>query len=124
MDRVVLTRELILGSQDLPTELFDAPEWGGVVYLRGPTSKEMDEYDDSLTKRRIVKDAVEMVEDFTNYKARLVVRCIVDDDGERIFKDEDAGPLGDKNYVVVNRAFQRIQILAGRRTEGDGTAGN
>lgn len=52
--------------------------------------------------------------------ARLVVRCIVTEDGERVFRDNDARALADKDARLVTRLFaevMRVSALTDERAE-------
>lgn len=114
----LLTKEQILQADDIKTETVPVPEWGGEVRVRGAMAFEMDAYERSLYMTKTdEKDKVAVVENMDNAKARLVVKCVVGEDGERLFKDEDASALGKKSTSAVNRIFQRIQHLSGRTKE-------
>lgn len=82
------------------------PEWGGLtVYYRGWSGIERDKFevefgDLEKTGRQ-------------NLRARILVRCLLDETGARIFKDEDAAALGGKNSVVIDRLFQLVSELNG-----------
>lgn len=80
------------------------PEWGGLtVYYRGWTGKERD------IAERDFGDLEKVGR--TNLRARFLVRFLLDDKGERIFKDEDADALGEKNSAVLDRLFKLISRL-------------
>jgi hypothetical protein len=113
----LLSRDEILGVEDLPVELIDVPEWGGQLRLRGPTVAELDEWDDSVTQRKVEDGKVTITQDFKNHKAKLVVKCLVDEDGDRLFIDEDAERLGRKSPKVISRIYQRLMVLCGRAEE-------
>lgn len=100
-----LTRDAILGVQDLKTERVPVPEWGGDIYVRGMSGAERDAFEQSL-----------MVGDkFTpdNVRARLAARCICDEKGERLFSDADIVVLGAKNAAALDRVYDVAQRLSG-----------
>lgn len=110
----LLNRDQILKVEDTQYETVSAPEWGGKVRVRGALAIERDEYEQSLNSTKIDDDGkVTIAGNYSNAKARFVVKCVVDEKGNRIFKDEDAETLGKKSSAVINRVFQRIAKLSG-----------
>jgi len=114
-------RELILTAEDLPREPVEVPEWGATVYVREMTGKERDEYESNL----IDKKDMPIKERLRNMRAQLVVLCTVDEDGQRIFSDDDVEAVGNKSAKALNRivdAAQNMNQLSDRDIEE--TAGN
>jgi len=105
----LLSRDDILNAQDLPTERVYVDPWGGEVLVRGLTAAERDEYEASIVRRKGQKTEVDM----RNIRAKLVVRCVVDENGQRVFRDEDAELLGQKSAAAVDRIFEVAQRLSG-----------
>ena len=101
----LLTREAILGVKDLVREDVDVPEWGGPVRVQGLTAAERDDFEASLLKDGKLST--------TNIRAKLVVRCCRDDEGNRLFCDEDADELALKSGRAVDRVFAVAQRLSG-----------
>lgn len=102
-------RAAILASDDLPREPVDVPwETGGAkVYIRGMTSTEKDAWiartmPDGGTFRWT-----------PNLTAELVVKTLVDEDGERIFTDADAPALGGKGAPALGALFAVAMRLSG-----------
>ena len=108
-----LSKDDILKAADLTTEEVDVPEWGGTVLVRGLTGLERDEYEVSM----MVRYGGEMVQDLANARAKLVAKCVVGDDGKRLFTDADAGALGEKSGAVIDRIFDVACRLSGLRGE-------
>ena len=104
----VLDREAILGADDLATESLDVPEWGGVVQVRELTSEERDAYEASCLEGSGSNQRVRL----DNIRAKLVVRSLVDEDGNRVFTDADAGALGKKSAAAMDRIFAVAQRLS------------
>jgi hypothetical protein len=109
----VLSKADILQVVDLEQESMEIPEWGGTIYVRGATAAERDDYEQSLVGSRVVDDQLKAYTNYHNAKARLVVKCVVDIDGKRVFDDKDADALGSKSAKVIRRIFDRIQSLSG-----------
>lgn len=95
-------------------EEVDVPEWNGTVLVRGMTGKERDAFEVSLLQpgrggRREMNPA--------NARAKVVARCVVDEDGNRVFTDGDANELGDLPAGGLDRVYGVAARLSGM---GDG----
>jgi hypothetical protein len=98
---MTLTREGILKAEDLKKELVEVPEWGGDVYIRCMTGTERDTFE---SEAYTVKGKnVEINRE--NFRARLLVRVVVDDKNERLFSDKDIASLGAKSAKCLDRLF-------------------
>lgn len=105
-----LSKDDILKAADNRPEEVDVPEWGGTVLVRGMTGRERDAFEVSLmTSGRNGRREVNPV----NVRAKLVARCTVDDDGNRLFTDAEAGDLGDKSAAAVDRVYAVAARLSG-----------
>src|SRR5437762_3211992 len=109
-----LSRDDILKAEDLGTEevdLSDLPGYAGSVLVRGMSGRERDEFEVSMT----VRHGKEMVQDFANTRAKLVARCVVDEDGQRLFTTADVDALGEKSGAAIDRIFGVASRLSGLR---------
>lgn len=109
----LLSREAILQAQDLPTEDVEIPEWGGTIRVRGLTGAERDAFEQSIVETRGKNTRMNL----RNIRAKLVALTVVDEDGNRIFNDEDAEALGKKSAAALDRIFAVAQRLSGLRPE-------
>lgn len=105
----LLTRDDILQAQDLPTERVSVPEWSGEVLVRGLTGAERDKFEASIVVRKGNRT------DFNpdNMRAKLVALCVIDEQGNRLFTDDDVKILGKKSATALDRVFQVAQRLSG-----------
>lgn len=108
----LLSKEALVAAAavaTLPRETVAVPELGGDVIVQGMSGKQRDEWERSLIigrgKRRDV--------DTQNIRARLVVRCLVDEGGQRLLTDADADLIGNVRVDVLNRIFEVAQRLSG-----------
>ncbi len=101
---MALKRDEILEAQDQTIEEVAVPEWGGVVLVRGMTGAERDALEAETGAGGM---------NLENFRARLLVRCIVDAEGQRVFRDEDAEALGKKNARALDRIFAVATRLSG-----------
>ncbi|MFI0897062.1 hypothetical protein [Streptomyces sp. NPDC020983] len=106
---MTLSRDAIIAAVDSRTETVPCPEWGGDVNIRSMTGAERDEYENGLRKKGQL--------DLRNARARLLVRVLVNENGTRIFADQDAMALGKKNAAVLERLYDVAARLSGMTDE-------
>lgn len=97
---MLLSRDQILQSNDLATEDVTVPAWGGTVRVRAMTGRERDAFSESLTRDESGNA------DFTDYRAKLVAKCAVDESGVQIFTEDDVIALGGKNAFALAAVFE------------------
>ena len=114
----MLTRDTILQSDDLPSELVNVPEWGGEIFVRTLTGTERDAFEQSMVQKKNKPN-------MQNVRARFAVLTICDDKGERVFTDADAAELGKKSAAALDRVFAVAQRLNGfSQDDAEDLAGN
>lgn len=114
---MTLSRQAILDAPDAVIEKVNVPEWGDDIYIRAMTGFERDDFEASVRRNGVMV--------FTNYRAKLLVRVLVNENGTRIFTDQDARALGKKNAKIINRLFDKASELSGMSDdEADETEGN
>lgn len=104
-----LNREAILKANDIEKREVYIPEWGGSVYVRGMSGRERDQFEASIIRQRGRNTEINM----KNARAKLVVMCTVDQEGNRLFTDADVAPLADKSAKALDRIFAVAQELSG-----------
>ena len=103
-----LTKQQILATRE-PQE---AVAWlnGDIVHVAAMTGKARDSFE---------KESVLMSTDndeyahLTNFRARLLVRCLVDENGARLFTNEDADALGEVWCAPLDKVFDVAKRLNG-----------
>lgn len=110
----VLTRAQIQQVKDLPTETVTVPEWGGDVIVRGMNVEELQKY---LAMMRGTQDVnlqdLDMTKvDVANSLVTITLYCVVDEDGNRLFTEQDADWLKTKGAGPL----RKISEVAGRLT--------
>ncbi len=81
--------------------------------MRGLTGAERDAFEQSIVETRGKNTRMNL----RNIRAKLVALTVVDEDGNRIFSDEDAEALGKKSAAALDRIFAVAQRLSGLRPE-------
>jgi TATA-box binding protein (TBP) (component of TFIID and TFIIIB) len=110
---MTLTREAILDAGDLQAELVEVPEWGGSVFVRSMTGTERDQFE---SEAYTVKGKnVEMNRE--NFRARLLVRVLVDEANQRLFSPTDMVALGAKSAKALDRLFTVAMKINGLSKE-------
>ena len=104
----VLTRENILEIQDIQIELVHVPEWGGDVYVKGMTGAERDKFESSLVVLRGKSQTLNMA----NIRAKLASLTICDENGKRLFSEQDVQVLSQKSASALQRVFVVAQKLS------------
>lgn len=100
---MALSRQQILDSQDLKTVDIDVPEWGGNVRIRMFSGKERDEF--------LVKMQDGTRERVAGTSALLVMLSVIDDDGNRLFKEADLTTINGKSGAVLGRIAAEVMVL-------------
>lgn len=107
------TREVIMAAKvDLRSEWVEVPGWpGGGVFVRQMTGVDRDRMDCEERKRR--GDDPDSPDPFAlvNYRARLLTKCLVNESGERIFRDDDAEWLGNQPNPILERLTDKALEL-------------
>lgn len=113
-----LGKDQILQANDEAFEDVPVPEWGGVVRVKRMTGAEKDAFEASLTIIQQQGGAVVQKPNMVNVRAKLAVRCIVDENGQPIFSDADISELGRKSGAALDRVVAAAKRL-NRMTEAD-----
>jgi hypothetical protein len=106
----LLGRNAILEADDLKTEDVPVPEWGGEVRVRMLTGEERDAYEASMVEMKKDGSAKSNRE---NVRARLLILCIVNEQGEQMFNRADIKLLGRKSAKALERVINKVNELNG-----------
>ncbi|MGH8867817.1 MAG: hypothetical protein ACRDYU_07460 [Actinomycetes bacterium] len=109
-----LSKDQILSADDLDVRKEEVPEWGGTVLVKALSGKERDAYEASVVQmRQDARGNQTTVPDMRNVRAKLVARALVDEDGTRLFADQDINALGAKSARVLDRLFDVAAEMSG-----------
>lgn len=114
-----LSLQDILSADDTELRKVPVPEWGGHVYVKGLSSNDLDSFEGRAMEKR-------QAGEYGGIRADMVSLCVVDQNGERLFKTpEHVKELGKKKGVVVDRLFDVARELSGMtRSQVDEMEGN
>lgn len=109
---MALNREQLLAQRNKRRmEEVPVPEWGGSVFVRELSAADRDAFETSsllLGRKGEVKGT-----NLVNMRARLAVLTICDEDGQRLFGEEDVVALGEMSASALQRVFEMAQRLSG-----------
>ncbi|MFC8442663.1 hypothetical protein ACFUJT_31450 [Streptomyces griseoincarnatus] len=111
----LLSKEQITSADDRKWEDVPVPEWGGTVRLVGMSGTERNAYQSSLVV--LGPNGKPQRMNMADQLAKLVGKCLVDENFERLFSDKEIKALGAKNGAVLERLGQIAQRLSGLRKE-------
>ena len=116
-----LSKDQILSAEDRETRTVSVHEWGGEVLLRTMTGTDRNAYEQSLIRVH----GNQAVPNMANASAKLLARCIVGEDGERLFTEAEIVELGKKSAAVLNRLADVAAEMNGLTDEAvEDLAGN
>lgn len=110
---MILTKAAILAADDIKTVPVPVPEWGGDVLVRGMTGTQRDDYEQAIMAGKGANREVNL----RNARTKLVVRSVVNADGELLFAEQDAVALGRKSAAALQRVFDVATSLSGLSKE-------
>jgi hypothetical protein len=123
---MALSREELLAIK--PHAVAVEIEGHGKVYLKGLDAKERDDYEQSLIERG-PDGRSRSKEHQENIRAGLVLRCVCDENGERLLADDDLLALGQVDGAIIDKLWDEARKLSGMaieeidvRAEGFGSA--
>lgn len=115
-----LTREDVLGADDLKRESVDCPEWGGTVWVQELTAADSMEYDVWIFENREDKTAI-----MKGMNAMMVMLCACNEEGERLFSNKDLAEINSKSpEPVIRIASAAFAINKMRESDYEGEVKN
>lgn len=92
---MLLNKQQIFGCQDVTSKIVNMPEWGGDVKIRAMS------IGDQIDFERLNKKC----KDTANIICNTLLYCCIDDDGNRLFSEEDLKALEKKSFRAIERLF-------------------
>ncbi|MFG2683165.1 hypothetical protein [Streptomyces sp. NPDC048392] len=107
----LLTAEQIEAADDRQWEDVPVPEWGGTVRVAGMSGTDRNDYQ----KKMLVfgGNGKPKEVDLTDQLARLLSKCLVDENFKRLYTDATIKKLGAKNGAVLERLAKVAKRLSG-----------
>ena len=99
-------REQLLALK-IPTATVNVAGIDGLVSLRGLSASDRDLWEQEVFSQRDIKKGVK------NIRASLVVRCLTDEAGVRLFTDSEIAEVGAMPASVIDKLYEHCQRLSG-----------
>lgn len=98
-----LTRDEILAFQDRKTEVVHVPEWDSDVRIMEMSAADRESFERLVLRVNAESNKVES--DISNLRSKMVAISVVDEDGKRVFSDEDVQALSLKHHDAIRRIY-------------------
>ena len=106
----ILTKDQILGADDLEVEEVDVSQWwGGSVLVQSLTGTERDAFEADIFEGR----GKNVERNFVNLRTKLLVRTIINENKKLMFSEKDIVALGKKCAAPLDNIFAVAQRLSG-----------
>ena len=114
-----LNRDQILAHKTLKCETIEVPEWGGEVKVRELSASEADVFESGLAAARQGQNGSGPDPLIArNFRAKIVALAAVDDEGNRLFTDDDVETLGSMSRSALDRVSSVAMRLSGYSDDG------
>jgi len=113
----LLTREMLLKKEDLKREKVDLGN-GDYVFVREMTGRERDRFENSVLSREVKGEDGKLTfeRSLEDFRAKLAVNSMCDENGELLLKPEDASVLSTRmsgrRLVLISDAAQRVSRIS------------
>lgn len=98
---MAIGKQDILGAKDTAVRAIDIPEWGGPAFIRVLPGPDLDALSGAQHKL-----GGENSKTPARLAAEVVGRCLCDENGVRLFTDDEIGALAGKSARVLTRLAQ------------------
>lgn len=106
-----LTRDDILGVDDLQRVEVEVPEWGGTVFVRELSALERDTFGADYAGAG--DGAGVNPEKLKDFRAKIAAMCIVEETGDQLFSEKDIVGLGKKSSTAMDRVVNKVLEISG-----------
>lgn len=107
----LLTKDQIAAADDRKWEDVPVPEWGGEVRVMGMSGTDRNAYQEQLIV--IGANGKPQRVNLADQLAKLVGKCLVGEDFQRLYTDKEVRELGRKNGAVLDRLGEVAKRLSG-----------
>ncbi len=113
----MLSKKAILDADDLPRETLHIPEWNGDVLIRGLSSADRDKI--SNARIRCLQARGESNISLISNEAKLAGMVLINDDGTRMFTDQEIALLATKSGEAIHRIVEVAERISGLTDSGE-----
>ncbi len=105
----LLNKDQILAADRKKFEDVEVKEWGGTVRLQELSASERDLWESEQII--VLSDGAGAKFNPKHARARLVVRSLVDEQGKRLFKDDEVAAVGSLSASTMQKLFNKARRL-------------
>ncbi len=105
--------DILSGKDDATYDTVDCPEWGCRVMVRSLTATQVSDYESGLWRPDKDGKPVRNKEAVRLGRGKLMAWGICNSRRERIYADDDARELSERNAAAVTRVVTRIAQMSG-----------
>jgi spore maturation protein CgeB len=91
---MALSKKAILEAKDIKTKEVSVPEWGGTAVVRVISGADRDVFEQALSDKKMEA-----------FRTRFLVLTLCDENGDRLFTNDEVEALNKKSSTVLNRLF-------------------
>jgi hypothetical protein len=99
---MLLSKDAIMSTSDLPTEVVEVKQWGGSVKVRGMNAGERDTFEEAIRKHGMA-----------NLRSLMASMTIINEDGSRMFTDKEVNKLSEKSAEALDTIIEVASRLSG-----------
>lgn len=102
----MLTKDMILSAKDIQVKELKIDEWNGSIYIRkfnGFSREKIENLAMDCNKKN----------EYSNFRTKVLIEGISDENGFKIFSDDDIKKLSEKNGEVLDRIFKAVMSFNG-----------
>ena len=107
-------RQKILAARPRTLERLEVPEWDATIWIKELTLGERDAFEAQQIVRE--QDGTMRMET-RGLKARLIIMCACDENGEQVFSPDDEDTLNQLGAATMERVFSTCQRVNKMRKE-------
>lgn len=107
----ILSRSQIDAVGDLAPQEVEVPQWGGSVLLRMLSGSERGAIEAAVSQAKTDGKSVK------NLRVRLVALGLVDERGERLYRDDELDRLGARSAAVLERLCDLVMAGSGLKKD-------
>lgn len=113
--RVFLSASQVLAHKGKrTTEDVHVPEWGGWVCVSSMAGVDRDAFEQSMLEEKTGPGGkTQRVQNYNNFRAKLLASTLVDQNGARMFTEDQARELGQLDALAMERCVEVAQRLNG-----------